>query len=303
MRNLFLRVAAVATLALAGVPAAGAAEPAAKKAPKAVRERYVDSLIPALKPDRVVVYRRVGTRELTLHVFAARGAAAGERRPAFVTIHGGGWSGGDVTRMYPVAAHFAGQGMVGISVQYRLLKPADGVTVFDGVADARAAVRYVRAQAAELGVDPARVVVNGASAGGHLAVATAMFGQFDHGDENRAVKAEPDALVLFYPVIDTSAEGYGQAKIGERWRELSPAHHVRRGLPPTITFHGTGDTTTPFKGAEVFHAAMLAAGNRSVLDVHPGGIHGYILYEKPLYEETLGKIERFLREVRMWPVR
>jgi acetyl esterase/lipase len=300
MRNTRWRIA-LAVIGCAGALVAGAAEPAAKKAPKAVRERYVDSLIPALKPDRVVVYKRIGGRELALHVFAARGAAAGERRPAFVTIHGGGWSGGDVTRMYPVAGRFAAQGMVGISVQYRLLKPADGVTVFDAVADARSAVRYVRAQAAELGVDPARVVVNGASAGGHLAVATALFSQFDTAGEDAGGSAVPDALVLFYPVIDTSQEGYGQEKIGERWRELSPAHHVRRGLPPTITFHGTGDTTTPFKGAESFHAAMLAAGNRSVLDVHPGGIHGYILYEKPLYEETLVKIERFLRDVRMWP--
>lgn len=294
---------AAAIAALTCVTLAGAAAPGAKQPGKAARVRYVDSLIPALKPDRVVTYKRIGGRELALHVFAARGAAAGERRPAFVTIHGGGWSGGDVTRMYPVAAHFAAHGLVGISVQYRLLQPADGVTVFDCVADARSAVRYVRAHAAELGVDPARVVVNGASAGGHLAVATALFPPFDAAGEDRGVAAEPDALVLFYPVIDTSQEGYGQARIGARWRELSPAHNVRRGLPPTLTFHGTADTTTPFKGAEAFHAAMLAAGNRSVLEVHAGGIHGYILYEKPLYEETLAKTERFLREVGMWPAK
>ena len=203
-------------------------------------------------------------------------------------------------RMYPFAADFAKRhGMVGISVQYRLYQPDKSVTVFDCVKDARSSVRYVRAHAAELGIDPDRIVVSGGSAGGHLAVATAMFDEVNEDSDDLSVSCAPNALVLLFPVIDTSAEGYGQAKIGDRWEELSPVHHVRKGLPQTITFHGTGDVTTPFKGAKSFHEQMLALGNRSELVVNEGGVHGYLIRTEPLYEMALEKSAAFLKEVGM----
>jgi acetyl esterase/lipase len=273
----------------------------AKSNARAKSERYVDGLIPALSPTKLVTYKRVEDRELKLHVFLPSGWKASDRRPAFVTIHGGGWGGGTPSRMYPFAAHFASRGLVGISVEYRLLNAARGVTVFDCVQDGRSAVRYVRAHAAELGIDPARIVANGGSAGAHVAVATAIFPQFDDPREGHAVSAEPNALVLFYPVIDTSPEGYGNAKIGARWKELSPAHNVRPGLPPTLVFHGTGDTTTPFKGARIFYDAMRQAGNRCELVVNEGGIHGYLLVGRAIYEDTLAKTEAFLKKHGMFP--
>ena len=281
----------------------GAADGAARKAAKTARPRYADTLIPGLKPTRLVTYKRAGDRELKLHVFLPPDWKSSDRRPAFVAIHGGGWTGGDATRMYPFTDHFARQGLVAFSVEYRLLKPGNGVTVFECVQDGRSAIRYVRAHAAELGIDPRRIVASGASAGGHVAVSTALFGAFDDRGEDASVSAEPNALVLFYPVIDTSKEGYGQAKIGERWRELSPAHNVRPGLPPTLVFHGTGDTTTPFGGAQLFYHEMQKAGNRVQLDVNDGGVHGYLLIERAVFEDTLAKTETFLRAEDMWPKR
>lgn len=196
--------------------------------------------------------------------------------------------------MYPFADHYARLGLVGISVQYRLFNPKSQTMVFDCVKDARSAVRYVRAHAGELGVDPQKIIVSGGSAGGHLAAATAIFDGVDEAGEGTGVSSVPNALVLLFPVIDTSEEGYGNAKIGERWKELSPVHNVRSGLPPTITFHGTGDTTTPFKGAQMFHEAMLKAENRSELVVNEGGAHGYLMRTQPLYEECLLKSDVFL---------
>ena len=297
-RSLGLGLRLFLPLLLVGV--AQAAESAApKKAAPAVR--YVDSLIPAIQPTKRVTYKQVGDRELKLHVFLPTGWRATDRRPAFVTIHGGGWTGGDATRMYPFAAHFAARGMVALSVEYRLLKPGNGVTVFDCVEDGRSAVRYVRTHAAELGIDPAKIVANGASAGGHVAVSAAQFKRINAAGEDPRVSAEPNALILFYPVIDTSKEGYGNAKIGERWQELSPADNVRPGLPPTLVFHGTGDVTTPFQGAQRFFDEMKKAGNRCELDVHPGGIHGYLLVERSIFEDTLAKCDRFLASLDMIP--
>lgn len=286
LRHLIVSVAILAAnLSFAQAPAATA---------KPMANDYVGTLAANLSPTREVVYRKVGTRELRLHIFNPGGWKTADQRACFITIHGGGWAGGEPKRMYPFADHYAKRGLVGISAQYRLWNPKTQTTVFDCVRDARSAVRYVRAHAAELGVDPRKVIVSGGSAGGHLAVATAMFDRVDEAGEDASVSPVPNALVLLFPVIDTSTEGYGNAKIGERWKELSPAHNVRGGLPPTITFHGTGDTVCPFKGAQMFHDAMLKAGNRSELVVKEGGAHGYLMRTQEPYEECLAKSDAFL---------
>jgi acetyl esterase/lipase len=194
----------------------------------------------------------------------------------------------------PFAAHFARLGMVGISVEYRLAKPASGTTVFDCVRDGRSAMRYVRAHAAKLGIDPQKIVANGGSAGGHIAAGTALFDGVDEAGEDTSVSSTPNALVLYFPVIDTSPDGYGSAKIGARWREISPLHRVRPGVPPTIIFHGTGDTVTPFAGAQAFRDAMLQAGNRCELVAADGAAHGYLMRDRQLYEQALRQTEAFL---------
>ncbi|HEY6167251.1 MAG TPA: prolyl oligopeptidase family serine peptidase, partial [Verrucomicrobiae bacterium] len=124
-----------------------------------------------------------------------------------------------------------------------------------------------------------------------------MFNGVDEAGEGTKISSVPNAMVLLFPVIDTSKEGYGNAKCGAEWEKISPAHQVKPGLPPTITFHGTGDTTCPFKGAKIFHEAMLKAGNRSELVVNEGGRHGYLMFDRALYEETMQKTEEFLRGI------
>jgi acetyl esterase/lipase len=281
-------------LLLLAATVAATASFAQQPAPKAKADDYVKELTANLSPSRELVYKKIGDRELHLHIFNPEGWKATDKRACFITIHGGGWTGGEPKRMYSFADHYAKLGLVGISVQYRLHDTKTQTTVFDCVKDARSAVRYVRAHAAELGIDPQKLIVSGGSAGGHLAAATAMFDGVDEAGEETKVSCVPNALVLLYPVIDTSKEGYGNAKIGERWKELSPAHNVRPGLAPTITFHGTGDTVCPFKGAQLFHDAMLKAGNRSELVVNEGGGHGYLMRTQALYEECLGKADAFL---------
>src|SRR5690606_21209579 len=113
--------------------------------------------------------------------------------------------------------------------EYRLLKKESGNTVFDCVKDGRSAVRYARAHAAGFGIDPQKIVVSGGSAGGHVAVSTALFDDVNEEGEDTSVSSTPNALILLFPVIDTSAEGYGNAKIGEKWKQLSPVDRVKPG--------------------------------------------------------------------------
>lgn len=270
--------------------------PAKPKAPDAV-----DTMAKDLKPSRIVVYKKIADRELQMHVFEPEGFKAGDQRACFLTIHGGGWTGGAPPRMYPFAAHYAKLGLIGISLQYRLNSTKTGVSVFDCVKDVRSAMRYLHSHATELGIDPKKIVVSGGSAGGHLAAATAMFDKVNEDTDDLSITVTPAALVLLFPVIDTSKEGYGQAKIGERWQELSPAHNVRAGLPPTIVFHGTGDTVTPFAGAKTFHEAMLKAGNRCELDINEGGAHGYLMRDKALFDDTMKKTDAFLKSLGLLP--
>lgn len=262
---------------------------------------YVATLAAPLKPTRQIVYKKVADRELHLHLFQPDGWQATDKRSCYITIHGGGWTGMGPERMFPFADHYAKLGLVSFSVEYRLASTKTGVTVFDCVKDARSAVRYVRTHASELGIDPQKIIVSGGSAGGHLAAATAMFDAVNEDGEDTKVSTTPNALILLFPVIETSKEGYGNAKIGEHWKELSPAHNVRAGLPPTITFHGTGDTTCPFKGAQIFHDAMLKAGNRSELIVNEGGVHGYLMRTQALFDECLTKSDAFLTSLSLLP--
>jgi acetyl esterase/lipase len=257
--------------------------------------RYFDTLGKQLEPDRKVVYKTIGQRSLSLHIFHPEGFKAGDRRPVFVTYHGGGWSGMSAKYFYPYADEFAKHGMVGISVEYRLFNMKQGVTVFDCVKDARSAIRFIRKNAERLGIDPDRIVANGGSAGGHLAASTALFDEINDDQDDLSVSCRPELLVLHYPVIDTSAEGYGQKKIGERWRELSPVDRVKPGLPPTLLLHGTKDTVTPFAGAERFYQAMQAAGNTCEMITHEGGGHGYFLYEKALFDKAMSQTLDFIR--------
>lgn len=265
---------------------------------------YVFALANKLQPTRTLVYKRTQEgRELRLHLFEPENrnanASSTLSHPCLVAFHGGGWTGGSPRMMYPFADEAARLGMVGISVEYRLARPLPDAapTVFDSVKDARSAIRYLREHAGELGIDPARIIACGASAGGHLAVATALFPEINDTTDDLSISTTPAALILLSPVLDTSPAGYGNAKIGVRWKELSPLEHVTRNLPPTLIFHGTRDTTTPFAGAEKFQSAMLRAGNNSSLVVAENAGHTYMFKDAGLYENTLRGIKGFLREL------
>jgi acetyl esterase/lipase len=261
----------------------------------------LEPLAETMEPTRKVVYKTVGARRLELHVFEPQGHRTTDRRPAYMTFHGGGWQGRTPRYFDPFAGHFAGLGMVGISVEYRLLSEREGTGVADCVRDARTAVRYVRSHASDLGIDPSRIVVSGGSAGGHLAAGTALFDGLDEAGEDALASCRPDLLILYYPVVDTSPEGYGNAKIGERWRELSPVDRVRPNLPPALLLHGTADSVTPFAGARRFQERMKAARNECELIAFEGGRHGYFLFDLELFARAMAQSEAFLRKHGMIP--
>ena len=260
----------------------------------AQRERPLDAMAAQLEPTRTVVYKRVNDRKLRLFLFEPEGHITEASRPAVLVIHGGGWAGGKPRWMYTFSDYFAQQGLVGVSLEYRLMNAKAGTTVFDCVKDARSAMRYLRSHAKELGIDPDRITVLGASAGGHLAVSLSLFSDVNSSQDELSISTTPMAQILIYPVIDTSEAGYGMQKIGERWQELSPVRHIKKGMPPTLLFQGTADRVTPFAAAKSFVDKMEAHDNEIEFVTHEGGDHGYLIFDLQNYRKGLTTIDRFL---------
>jgi sialidase-1 len=254
-----------------------------------------------LQPDELITYKTVesGKNQLKLHVFRPPGWKATDKRPVLVTYHGGGWAAGEPSTQYYMADWAAKRGWVGISVSYRLCNSHHpSVTPFDSVKDARSAVRFVRAHAGELGIDPERLMTNGGSAGGHLAAA-GLFNDVNDEADDLKISAMPQAMLLMYPVIDTGPGGYGNKLCGENWRAISPVDRVTSGLPPTLIMHGDRDDITPYAGAKRFHENMLAAGNDITFITGKGG-HGYFTYTEGPYAQAMEQIEALVKS-KGWP--
>lgn len=251
---------------------------------------------------RADVYKTVGQTKLNLYIFSDAKFEDGKPRPAIVLFFGGGWSTGSPRQFEPQARYFASRGMVAISADYRI-RTRDNSKVTDSLSDARSAVRWVRANAKRLGIDPNRIAAGGGSAGGHLAASTAFISEFDDPTEDKKVSAVPNALVLFNPAlvlaplagldIGNAGSRLNASLLGTEPTKVSPAHHVKAGGPPTIIFHGESDSTVPFSTAKAFTEKMKAAGNQCQLISYPGQQHGFFNSE-PSRSKTLKSADEFL---------
>lgn len=287
-------------------PSKPKAEEAEKTAPEkkaAAKKRARDRSKKAANPNFAPidgatrhVYKTVGDVQLALHVFAPEGHAATDKRPGIVFFFGGGWNGGTVNQFVPHSKHLAKHGMLGIVADYRV-KSRHATPPTTCVADGKSAVRWLRANAATLGLDPDRLAAGGGSAGGHVAAATATVAKFDEPGEDTTVSAVPNALCLFNPVYDNGPEdGYGHARVKDVWKDISPAHNITAQTPPTIVFLGDRDKLIPVATAQRFQAAMKAHSIRSDLHIYKGEAHGFFNRGASL-ADTTAKMTAFLRDL------
>lgn len=257
------------------------------------------------QPHRVVYKRTTDAHgspvDLQLHIFPPRAGTGGKARPAIVFFFGGGWMGGTPSQFYPQCEHLAKRGMIAISAEYRTAKP-HGTSPAECVKDGKSAVRFLRANAEKMGIDPVRIAAGGGSAGGHVAAATATLNGFDDPDDDTSVSARPDALVLFNPVYDNSPEGYGNARVKDFWKAFSPLHNISPNTPPTVVFLGTKDDLIPTATAERFRDEMQTRGLRSELFLYDGQGHGFFNSKnKEYHQKTLQEADRFLTSLGYLP--
>ncbi|MFT5128270.1 MAG: acetyl esterase [Rhodothermales bacterium] len=250
---------------------------------------------PPFSEAKVESYKTIGDVRLDIHIFAPKGHKASDARPAAVFFFGGGWNGGTVAHFAPHCRWLASRGMVAAVADYRV-KSRQNTTPFECVKDGKSAVRWMRANAASLGIDPNRIAAAGGSAGGHVAAATGTVPGLDQ-DTDQSVSALPNALLLFNPVYDNGPRGYGHERVKGRFKEISPFHNIRKGMPPAIVFLGTRDKLIPVATGEAFKAKMEAVGSRSELHLYQDRTHGFFNQSKgggKDYDQSIVQLNAFL---------
>jgi len=230
-------------------------------------------------------------QELAIHIYLPKDWKPTDKRPAVLFWHGGGFTGGGPEQFFAQAEYFAGRGMVAASAAYRL--NMGGPT---GVKDGRSAVRWFKKHAGELGFDPAKLVVGGGSAGGHIAFAVATNVGLDDKADDLSIPLTVVALLGFNPGLgrhsDLTAKPSNPGSPARAFFECSePIAKLRKGAPPAIMFYGTEDSL--MEGGKAFCEKSIALGTLNELWTAEGMDHAFF-NSAPWKQLTLQKADEFL---------
>ena len=250
------------------------------------------------RAQKKVTYKEVKHDKLVLQVFYPKDFDESKKKVAMVFFFGGGWLDGGRSQFRQHAKYFSDRGLVCFLADYRT-KHKNNTSPFESVKDAKSAMRYIRSNAKEFGVDPDQIIASGGSAGGHLAASTAFITEYNDKRDDLSVSSVPNALVLFNPVIDNGPEGYGYDRIGDEYPKFSPMHNIKAGAPPIIFFLGTKDHLIPVATAEKFKEKIEAVGGRCDLFIYEGEDHGFFNYDRGtnMYKTTLLEADKFLQSL------
>ena len=254
-----------------------------------------------------VVYLRANGWEGKLDVYAQRTQTS---TPVVIYIHGGGWVRGTKDGSVLSALPYLAMGYSVVNVEYRL---ADVSLAPAAIEDCRCALRWVVGHAKDYNFDVGRIVIAGASAGGHLALTTGMIPTSAGFDRICQEQGEPRiaAIVDFFGITDVAdlLDGPNKKPFPETWpytvqwlgnqanrdavaRAASPLTYVRAGVPPTIAIHGDADPLVPYAHSTRLNEALQKAGVAHELVTVPGGGHGNFSLDQ--WQRAYTAIEKFL---------
>ena len=262
---------------------------------------------PELPGTEIETYKRASDVQLNVWIYYPDGHQPSDKKPAVVFFFGGGWKNGSPGQFHNQCRYLASRGVVAMTADYRV-SSRHGTKAVSCVEDGNSVVRWIRKNAGRLGIDPNRVAAGGGSAGGHVAAAIATIRKFEAKGEDKKISSIPNALLLFNPAVTLAdiEEQYTfpqdkaasmEDRAGVPPLQLSPYHHVKKNLPPTIIFHGTNDSAVDHKTVVLFEKEMRKKGNRCELVSFKDKPHGFFNYgkfgNKP-FRESMFATDKFL---------
>jgi acetyl esterase/lipase len=254
--------------------------------------------------ERDIAFGTGGGRELRCDVYRpARPNGAG-----VLMLHGGGWRQGSKAMLPPQAAVYCRAGFTCVASAYRLTPEAPWPAQ---IHDVKAALRWFRAEAARLGVEPARIAAHGNSAGAHLALllaGTPGHAAFEGEGGNAGVDTSVAAVVAVYPPVGFSvgprASGFndagallGREPDPEVAHAASPMSYVTATFPPTFLLHGTADKVVPVSASINLYTALSKAGGVAEMHIYAQQPHGWArrpAWVEPTIGEAVVFLERYL---------
>lgn len=230
-----------------------------------------------------VVYARVGDRPLHMDIYAPTGPSNGA---AVLLVHGGAWRQGSKDILVEHARHLARDGFVALACEYRLTPEAHWPAQ---IHDVRAAIRWARTKAADLGFDADRLCLQGHSAGAHLvllAAGAAGDARLDGPDADTSIPTACAAVAAVYPPVlmyrgerqsgGVPASALPGSDLTDETAELaSPITYVSADFPPVMLLHGDADKVVPVSASRRFEEALRRAGGQVDLHVFNGLPHGF----------------------------
>ncbi len=230
-----------------------------------------------------VVFGTGGGRDLKCNVYHP--PQEGTKRPAVLLVHGGGWMTGDPTQLHGYGILLGRIGYVCVSTEYRLAGESKWPAQ---IHDVKACLRWMRANAETLGIDPDKIVVEGNSAGAHLSLmvaGTANLPEFEGDGGNPGVATDVAACVAIYaPTVlygqndpqmpEALSFLFGRGADVEVAKRASPVEWAKH-CPPTLLVTGNKDELVPAASSFAMYQRLIEAGVSAELHVYADAPHAF----------------------------
>lgn len=246
----------------------------------------------ARKGHLIKTYKTVGPFKLDIHMFLPDSIMHGNKRPAIVYFHGGSWSEGKPDWFFDACKSYAKKGWVACAIEYRTYG-RQGTLPFDAVMDAKSAIRWLRQHSNEYNVDSNKIVASGNSAGGHLILCAALADKWNEKSDDLKFSSVPNVLMVNSGVYDLTDQNTAwirkDLKDKNLVKEITPNYLLKKGMPPTLIIHGSGDQNVPYSTAQKFVAEMTEAGNSTIYFQTLKGA-GHFIWFDPKYSSDVSRL-------------
>ncbi|MGE3074928.1 MAG: alpha/beta hydrolase fold domain-containing protein [Dehalococcoidia bacterium] len=250
-----------------------------------------------------------GSRDLRCDIYTPAGAS---NAPAVLVLYGGGWRMGERSRVREACLSLARRGFVAIAGEYRLTPEAAWPAQ---IHDVKATIRWIRANAARLNINPAKIAAQGHSAGAHLAMlaaGTPNMPEFEGEGGNPGISTELAAVVGIYPPVvfqpgEEKVSGsvpanalMGSAATEELARAASPITYASASYPPAFMLHGTADKVVPVSATLRMYEALTAVRAHVEMHIYTDLPHGFARVGS-IQDQLQEEIASFLRRTMVEP--